>query len=125
MSQAEHFLRVSHEKNATPAGHIFKESYILTGKAAINHMYDKFQSAGNVGDTSQYLQQFKRFAWLLNPDQASHVDRARDDFIRCRRADIGGARAIADGVAANTAAASSSQAIVSAGGSLAALKSTP
>ena len=113
LSAAENFLRLEVQKapnNELASG----DKVILVGKRAIYYLFSQFTRLKEEESPSEYLQQFKRFAWLLTPAQAAQVDKARDIFIIKQRSSLGLHKAIlppgegAPASAASAGAASSS-----------------
>ena len=84
-------------------------------------MFSQFTRLKEEESPAEYLQQFKRFAWLLTPAQAAQVDKARDIFIIIKqRSSLGlhkailpsGVCASASAVSAGAASSSATVAIV-------------
>ena len=88
---------------------------ILVGKRAIYYLFSQFTRLKEEESPAEYLQQFKRFAWLLTPAQAAQVDKARDIFIIKQKSSLGLHKAILpSGVCASASAASAGAASSSA-----------
>ena len=85
LSQAEHFLRLDTETVTTECGVFVKKRNTVTGGAAIAHCYAQFQCLEKGASPASHLEDYKRFSWLLTPQQTERVDTVRDAFVRSQR----------------------------------------
>ena len=74
MNRAEHFLSIQADKGS--------EHKAMAGRSAIEHLWKEFQKLPEESRSVESIRPFQTFAWLLNDEQVTEVDKINIDAMR-------------------------------------------